>query len=110
MDPVIEAKAPSTVSSLVVTFEPGARTHWHTHPLGQVIYVLSGCGRAQTEGGPVIELRPGDVVRFAPGDRHWHGAAPETGMVHLAFQEAVDGSAVTWLEPVSEADYGVAPD
>ncbi|MDG1459285.1 MAG: cupin domain-containing protein [Pseudoprimorskyibacter sp.] len=109
MDPVVTAEAPSSVSSLVVTFETGARTFWHTHPLGQVIHVLSGVGLAQTEGGPVRVIRPGDTVRFAPGARHWHGASPDTAMVHLAFQEAKDGSAVTWMDKVSEEDYRAHP-
>ncbi|MGB0440562.1 MAG: (R)-mandelonitrile lyase, partial [Paracoccaceae bacterium] len=105
MDPVITGMAPSAVSSLIVTFEPGGRTHWHTHPLGQTIYVLSGYGLAQRAGGPVIALRPGDVVYFEPDERHWHGASPTTAMAHLAFQEAQDGQAVVWQDPVAEADY-----
>ena len=91
-----------------VTFQPGARTAWHTHPLGQTLYVLSGVGRAQREGGPVEEIRPGDTIWFAPGEKHWHGAAPETAMTHLAMQEAVDGVSVDWLEKVSDDQYGGA--
>ncbi|MDX8491781.1 cupin domain-containing protein [Mesorhizobium sp. VK22B] len=89
-----------------VTFEPGARTAWHTHPLGQTLIVVSGLGRVQREGGPVEEIRPGDVVWFAPGEKHWHGASPGTAMVHIAIQEPKDGKAVDWLEHVSDADYG----
>ena len=88
-----------------VTFEPGARTAWHTHPLGQTLIVTAGCGRAQREGGPIEEIRPGDVVWFPPGEKHWHGAAPKTAMTHIAIQEALDGKAVDWLERVSEAQY-----
>ncbi len=104
-DPVIEAPAPSAVRAVVVTFEAGARTAWHSHPLGQTLVVLSGLGRARSEGGAVRELRPGDVVWFAPGERHWHGAGPETAMSHLAIQEALDGVSVDWQEQVAEADY-----
>jgi quercetin dioxygenase-like cupin family protein len=105
-DPIIEAPAPARVRALVVTFEPGARTAWHSHPLGQTLYVLSGLGRAQSAGGPVREIGPGDTVWFAPGEKHWHGAGPVNGMVHLAVQEALDGVHVDWLEQVSEAEYG----
>jgi quercetin dioxygenase-like cupin family protein len=105
IDPVIEAPEPSRVRAAIVAFEPGARTAWHTHPLGQTLVVLSGLGLAQTEGGTVREIRPGDTVWFGPGERHWHGAAPDVAMTHLAIQEALDGSPVTWLEPVSELDY-----
>jgi quercetin dioxygenase-like cupin family protein len=88
-----------------VTFEPGARTHWHTHPLGQTIIVTSGCGKVQRWDGPQEEIRSGDVVRFAPGEKHWHGAAPETTMTHIAMQEKFDGKAVERMEPVSEEQY-----
>lgn len=104
-DPIIEAPAPARVRAAIVHFDPGARTHWHTHPLGQTLRVLSGIGRVQNWGGPVREVRAGDVVWFAPGEKHWHGAAPASLMVHLAMQEALDGSHVTWLEPVSEEQY-----
>lgn len=104
--PVIETPDPARVRAVVVTFEPGARTHWHTHPLGQTLHVLSGLGRAQREGGPVEAIHPGDTVWFPPGEKHWHGAAPTVAMAHLAIQEALDGRAVDWLEPVSDADYG----
>ena len=89
-----------------VTFEPGARTAWHTHPLGQTLIVTSGLGRVQRAGGPVEEIRPGDVVWFEPGEKHWHGAAPATAMTHIALQEVSDGKVVDWLEHVSDADYG----
>ena len=91
-----------------VTFEPGARTAWHTHPLGQTLIVTAGCGRVQREGGPIEEIRPGDVVWFAPGEKHWHGAAPTTAMTHIAIQEALDGKAVDWMEQVSDEQYPVA--
>ena len=102
MDPVIAAPAPGRVNVVTVTFEPGARTAWHTHPLGQTLLILSGLCLLQTEGGPVQEARPGDVVWFAPGERHWHGAAPDVAMSHLAIQEALDGVAADWHEPVTD--------
>jgi quercetin dioxygenase-like cupin family protein len=105
-DPIIAASAPARLMATRVTFEPGARTAWHIHPLGQTLYVVSGVGRLQTEGGPVREIRPGDTVWIPPGEKHWHGGSPTSGMVHIAMQEAVDGSAATWLEQVSDADYG----
>lgn len=105
-DPVVSAPDPARVRAAVVTFEPGARTNWHTHPLGQTLLVLSGCGRARIEGGEMQELRPGDTVWFAPGERHWHGAAPDTAMSHLAIQEAEDGETTDWQDPVSDAEYG----
>jgi len=104
-DPVIEAADPARVRAVSVTFEPGARTAWHTHPLGQTLIVTAGRGLAQTWGGPVREIRVGDVVWFPPGEKHWHGAAPETAMVHLAIQEALDGKAVDWLEHVTDEQY-----
>jgi quercetin dioxygenase-like cupin family protein len=109
VDPVVEAPEPARVRASLVTFEPGARTAWHTHPLGQTLLVTAGLGRAQSAGGPVREIRPGDTVWFAPGERHWHGAAPAAGMTHLAIQEALDGSPVAWLEQVSDADYRAEP-
>ena len=109
-DPVIQAPEPARVNSARVTFEAGARTAWHTHPLGQTLFVLSGCGRVQSEGGPVREIRPGDVVWIPPGEKHWHGAAPTTMMCHLAMQEQVNGSAAAWTEHVTDAQYAVAPD
>jgi quercetin dioxygenase-like cupin family protein len=105
-DPIIEAPAPARIRATRVSFEPGARTAWHTHPLGQTLYVISGCGRAQSHGGPIREIRAGDTLWFAPNEKHWHGAAPDTGMVHIAMQEALDGKAVDWLEHVTDAEYG----
>ena len=106
MVPLVEAPAPARLRAVRVTFQPGARTNWHTHPLGQTIYCLSGRGRAQREGAPVVEFGPGDVVVFAPGERHWHGATPDAEMCHVAMQEADEsGRHVAWAEPVSEADY-----
>jgi quercetin dioxygenase-like cupin family protein len=105
IDPVFTAPAPARAAGAAVTFEPGARTAWHTHPLGQTLVVLSGVGRVQTEGEPIAEIRPGDVVWIPPGERHWHGAAPTTAMTHLAIQEALDGKAVEWMEHVSDAQY-----
>lgn len=106
---LVDAPAPARLRGASVTFEAGARTAWHTHPLGQTLIVTEGEGRAQTEGGPVRALCPGDVVWFAPDEKHWHGAAPSTAMTHVALQEALDGSAVEWLEQVSDADYSVPP-
>jgi quercetin dioxygenase-like cupin family protein len=105
IDPIIDAPDPARVRSATVTFEPGARTAWHTHPLGQTLLVTAGLGRAQRWGGPIEEIRPGDVVWFAPGEKHWHGAAPATAMTHIAMQEALNGSPVDWLEPVSDQQY-----
>jgi len=105
IDPLFQAIAPTRTAGNAVTFEPGARTAWHTHPLGQLLIVTAGCGRVQREGGPVEEIRPGDVVRFEPGEKHWHGATPTTAMTHIAIQEALDGKAVDWLEHVSDAQY-----
>ena len=104
-DPIVEAPPPARLRAMRVSFEPGARTAWHTHPLGQTLHVLSGVGRVQSKGGPVREIRPGDTVWFAPNEVHWHGAAPQTGMVHLALQEALDGVSVAWLEKVSDQEY-----
>lgn len=106
MDPLFKAPAPARSAGAAVTFEPGARTHWHTHPLGQTLIVTAGLGRVQREGGPVEEIRPGDVVWFAPGERHWHGASPTTAMTHIAVHEALDGKTVDWMEPVTDEDYG----
>ena len=105
-DPLFNAPDPARVAVVLVTFEPGARTAWHTHPLGQTLIVTAGCGRAQREGGPVEAIGQGDVVWFAPGEKHWHGAAPATAMSHIAIQEKLDGSPVDWLEPVDDAQYG----
>ncbi len=105
-DPVIEAPAPARVRAGVVTFEPGARTAWHTHPLGQTLFVLAGLGRTQKAGGAIEEIRPGDVVWIPPGEKHWHGASPTVAMTHLAMQESLDGKHVEWLEKVTDAEYG----
>jgi quercetin dioxygenase-like cupin family protein len=105
LDQPFQAADPARVAGAVVTFEPGARTAWHTHPLGQTLIVTAGCGRAQREGGPVEEIRPGDVVWFEPGEKHWHGAAPTTAVTHVAIQEKLDGKAVDWLEHVSDEQY-----
>jgi quercetin dioxygenase-like cupin family protein len=105
VDPLFEAPTPARVRGASVTFEPGARTAWHSHPLGQTLVVTAGCGRAQRWGGPVEEIRSGDVVWFAPGEKHWHGAAPTTAMTHIAIQEHLDGNVVEWMEQVSDAQY-----
>ena len=105
IDALMTTEAPGRAAMAAVTFEPGARTAWHTHPAGQTLIVTAGCGRAQQKGGPIETLRPGDVVWFPAGEEHWHGAGPETAMTHIAVQEAVNGTAVTWLDPVSDADY-----
>ena len=103
--------APARVQVVRVSFDAGARTVWHTHPFGQAIHVLSGVGRAQSRGGPVRQIRPGDTVWFAPGEEHWHGAAPDAAMVHLAVQEADErGVAAVWLEPVTDEDFRAAPE
>ena len=90
----------------IVTFECCARTHWHSHPLGQTLIVTSGVGRVQREGGPIEEIRPGDIVTILPGEKHWHGAAPETAMTHIAITESLDGRNTDWMEPVTDAQYG----
>ncbi|RKP53115.1 cupin domain-containing protein [Cohnella endophytica] len=106
IDPLIEASDPARVAAASVTFEPRARTAWHTHPLGQTLIVTAGKGRAQRWGGPIEEISPGDVVWFPPGEKHWHGASPTTAMTHTAIQERLDGKAVEWLEKVSDEQYG----
>jgi quercetin dioxygenase-like cupin family protein len=106
VDPMFSPPKPARVTGALVTFEPGARTAWHTHPLGQTLVVTAGCGRVQREGGSVEEIRPGDVVWFPPGERHWHGATSTTAMSHIAIQETMDGSAVDWMEQVTDAQYG----
>jgi quercetin dioxygenase-like cupin family protein len=105
-DPIIEAPAPARVRSARVSFEPGARTAWHTHPLGQTLHVVSGIGRVQLWGSPVRDIRAGDTVWIAPGEKHWHGASPHAAMVHIAMQEALDGKHVIWLEHVTDEQYG----
>ena len=109
LDPINEAPAPARVAAARVTFAPGARTAWHTHPLGQTLYVISGCGRVQSEGEPVREISAGDVVWIPPGEKHWHGAAPTTAMCHIAIQEKADGNAVTWMEHVTDSQYAAEP-
>jgi quercetin dioxygenase-like cupin family protein len=105
VDPLLAPPDPSRVAGALVTFEPGARTAWHTHPLGQHLIVMSGLGWVQREGGPIEEIRPGDVVWFEPGEKHWHGATARNGMSHIAIQEKLDGKAVDWMEHVSDAQY-----
>jgi quercetin dioxygenase-like cupin family protein len=105
IDPLFTAPAPARVACASVTFEPGARTAWHTHPLGQTLIVTAGAGWVQREGGPVEDIRPGDVVWFPPGEKHWHGATPTTAMTHIAIQQALNGKQVEWLEQVSEEQY-----
>ena len=105
IDPLFGPPDPARAVGALVTFEPGARTAWHTHPLGQTLIVTSGCGWVQREGGPTEEIRPGDVVWFPPGEKHWHGATPATAMSHIAIQEKLNGSPVDWMEQVSEEQY-----
>lgn len=105
IDPLFAVTPPARAAAASVTFEPGARTAWHTHPLGQTLIVTSGLGRVQREGGPIQEVRPGDVVWFPPGLKHWHGASPTTAMTHVAIQEQQDGKVVDWLEHVSDEQY-----
>ena len=105
IDPLFDVADPARHLGAYVTFEPGARTAWHTHPLGQTLVVTAGCGRAQRWGGPVEEIRPGDVVWFPPGEKHWHGAAPTTAMTHMAIVEKLDGQTADWMEKVSDEQY-----
>jgi quercetin dioxygenase-like cupin family protein len=107
-DPINTPPAPARVNSARVAFEPGARTAWHTHPLGQTLFVVSGVGRVQTKGGPIREIRPGDTVWIPPNEKHWHGASPNNGMVHIAMHESLDGTHVTWMEQVTDAEYSAA--
>jgi quercetin dioxygenase-like cupin family protein len=109
IDPLVEAPDPARVRGASVTFEPGARTAWHTHPLGQTLIVMAGCGWVQREGGPVEEIRSGDVVWFAPGEKHWHGATATTAMTHIAIHEALNGKHVDWMEHVNEDQYRAGP-
>ena len=106
LDPIVEGPDPARVRAATVTFEPGARTAWHTHPLGQTLIVTAGSGRVQRWGGPVEEIHPGDIVWFPPGEKHWHGAAPKTAMSHIALQEVQNGKVVDWMEKVSDEQYG----
>jgi quercetin dioxygenase-like cupin family protein len=105
LDPLFEAPDPARVAGASVTFEPGARTAWHTHPLGQTLIITFGCGWVQREGGPIEEVRPGDVVWFPPGEKHWHGATPTTAMTHIAIQETLNGKTVNWMEKVGDEQY-----
>jgi len=105
IDPLFQAPAPAGAGAACVTFEPGARTAWHTHPLGQTLIVISGFGWVQRDGGPIEEVRPGDVVWFPPGLKHWHGATPTTALTHIAIQEALDGKSVDWMEKVGDGQY-----
>jgi quercetin dioxygenase-like cupin family protein len=105
IDPLFQANAPARASGASVTFEPSARTAWHTHPLGQTLIVIAGCGWAQRESGPIEAIHPGDVVWFSPGEKHWHGATPTTAMTHIAIQEALDGKVLDWMEKVSDEQY-----
>ena len=105
IDPLFQPNDARRAAAAAVTFEPGARTAWHTHPLGQTLIVTAGCGRVQHEGGPIEEIRPGDVVWFSPGEKHWHGAGPTTAMTHIAIQEQLDGKVVDWMEHVSDEQY-----
>ena len=109
IDPLNQTEAPARVGCAHVTFEPGARTAWHTHPLGQTLVVTAGCGWVQREGGPVELIRPGDVVWFPPEEKHWHGATATTAMSHIAIQESQNGSPVTWMEHVTDDQYGAGP-
>lgn len=106
LDPLFDAPDPARVAGASVTFEPGARTAWHTHPLGQTLIVTAGLGRTQRWGGPIEEIRPGDVVWFEPGEKHWHGASPTTAMTHIAIQERLDGKTTDWMEKVSDEQRG----
>jgi quercetin dioxygenase-like cupin family protein len=105
VDPLVTAPSPARILGASVNFEPGARTAWHTHPLGQTLIVTAGCGRAQRWGGPIEEIRPGDVIWFPPGEKHWHGAAPTTAMTHIAIVEVLDGKSTDWLGQVSDEQY-----
>lgn len=105
IDGMFNTETPAAASMATVTFEPGARTAWHSHPLGQTLIVTAGCGRVQLQGEPIQEIKPGDIVWIAPGEKHWHGAAPATAMTHLAIQEALDGKAAEWFEQVSDQEY-----
>ena len=110
IDPLFAPVEPARAAGNAVTFEPGARTAWHTHPLGQTLLVTAGCGWVQREGGPVEAVRPGDVVWFSPGERHWHGATATTAMTHVAIQESLHGRAVEWMEPVGDDEYAAGAD
>ena len=106
IDSRFQREAPARIGGATVTFEPGARTAWHTHPLGQTLIVTAGCGRVQRDGGPIEEIRAGEIVWFEPGERHWHGASPTTAMTHIAIAEMLDGKVVEWMEHVTDEQYG----
>ena len=106
IDSPFQRNSPARIGGAIVTFEPGARTAWHTHPLGQTLIVTAGCGRVRREGGPIEEIRPGDIVWFAPGEKHWHGASPTAAMTHIAIAEMLDGKVVEWMEHVTDEQYG----
>ena len=106
IDSPFQRNPPARIGGAIVTFEPGARTAWHTHPLGQTLIVTAGCGRVRREGGPIEEIRPGDIVWFAPGEKHWHGASPTAAMTHIAIAEMLDGKVVEWMEHVTDEQYG----
>ena len=108
IDSPFKGNGPARIGGAIVTFEPAARTAWHTHPLGQTLIVTSGCGWVQRDGGPIEEIRPGDVVWFEPGEKHWHGATSRTAMTHIAIAEALDGKSVDWMEKVSDEQYDAA--
>jgi quercetin dioxygenase-like cupin family protein len=108
IDTPFKAEEPGCMSGAIVTFEPGARTNWHSHPLGQTLIVTAGSGRVQREGGPMEEIRPGDVVWFPPNEKHWHGAAPTTAMTHIAILEKLDGKDADWMEKVTDEEYGAS--
>jgi len=110
IDPLFQAHDPARTLGASVTFEPGARTAWHTHPLGQSLIVTAGCGRAQRWDGPIEEIRPGDVIWIAPGEKHWHGATATTAMTHIAIQEQLDGKTADWMEKVSDEQYRSSPE
>ena len=105
IDPLFQATPPARARGASVTFEPGARSAWHSHPLGQTLIVTAGCGRVQRWGGPIEEIRPGDVIWFSPGEKHWHGATPTTAMTHIAIQEQLDGKTADWMEKASDEQY-----
>jgi quercetin dioxygenase-like cupin family protein len=109
VDPLFQPTEPARTAGALVTFEPGARTAWHTHPLGQTLVVTGGCGWVQRDGGPIEVIRPGDVVWFPPGEKHWHGAAATTAMTHIAIQESLNGKVVDWMEKVADAHYAAGP-
>jgi len=110
VDSPFQRQEPSRLAGATVTFEPGARSNWHTHPLGQTLIVTAGTGWTQCDGGPIVEIRAGDIIWCPPGHRHWHGATPTTAMTHIALQEALDGKVIDWMEPVSDAQYLAGPE